>query len=65
MSEKQYLTSKEVCRMCQFSTSVLNALEASGELKPRRKLPTTGKRLYHIEDVENYLSSISTGGKRA
>lgn len=63
MVRNDYLTSKEVCVMCQFSVSVLNNLEVSGELKPRRKLPTTGKRLYHIDDVTKYLQTISTEGE--
>lgn len=60
MTRNNYLTSREVCQMCQFSTSVLNNLETTGELKPRRRLPTTGKRLYFIEDVKAYLQGIST-----
>lgn len=55
-----WMTSREVCKYCQFSMSVLNSLEKSGVLKPKRKLPINKRRLYNKEDVDKFLDSITT-----
>lgn len=55
-----FMTSSEVCKYLDISTSVLNGLEKTGELKPQRKLPTSHKRLYLKEDVDKFLKSITT-----
>ena len=58
--DKYFMTSKEVCRYCNISISVLNKLERDGNLKPNRKLPINHRRLYTKEDVDKFLDSIST-----
>jgi DNA-binding transcriptional MerR regulator len=55
----EYMSSTEVCRYLQFSSSVLNKLDKNGTLKPKRRLPSNNKRLYAKEDVDNFLNSIS------
>jgi len=60
VSESDFLTSGDVCRMCQISPSVLNYLNKKKILVPKRKLPTTGKRLYLRSDVLAYIESITT-----
>lgn len=55
-----FMSSSEVCEYLNISTSVLNGLEKTGKLKPKRKLPTSHKRLYLKEDVDRFLKSITT-----
>lgn len=55
-----FMSSSEVCKYLGISTSCLNNLEKKGNLKPRRKLPTSHKRLYLKEDVDKFLKSITT-----
>ena len=59
-SNENLMTSREVCKYCGFSISVLNKLESDGILKPKRKLPCSNRRLYSKDDVEAFLKSIST-----
>ena len=60
MVTNNFLTSGDVCRMCQISPSVLNYLNEKKILVPKRKLPTTKKRLYLYSDVQAYIESITT-----
>lgn len=62
MSEDEgedFMTSKEVVAYAGLTTSMLNSLERSGHLLPRRRIPTSGKRLYAKSDVDVFLESIS------
>lgn len=59
--QMEFLTSKEVCRYCNFSMALLNKLERDGQLKPKRRLPMNHRRLYAKEDVDKFLENISTG----
>ena len=58
-NNEAFMTSKDVCRYCGFSMSVLNKLEKDGILKPKRKLPINHRRLYRKIDVDNFVSSIT------
>lgn len=55
----EYMSSSEVKNYLNVSQSVLNGLMRSGELKPRRILPTNHKRLYAMEDVKAFEKSIT------
>lgn len=54
-----FMTSREVCKYCNFSIAVLNSLEKDGYLKPRRRLPISNKRLYIQADIDKFLESLS------
>ena len=56
---EEFMTSRDVCRYVQISMSMLNGLEKSGALVPRRKLPTNNRRLYSKKDVDVFLDSIT------
>ena len=43
-----------------LSLSLVNSLEAQGQLIPRRKLPTNNKRLYAKSDIDAFLERISS-----
>lgn len=53
-----FMTSSEICKFFEFDISVLNRLGRRGLLTPKRKLPTSGKRLYAVEEVNEYAESI-------
>lgn len=53
-----FMTSKEVCDFCGFSRVVLDRLERQGLLKPARKFPLSGKRLYLPADVDKYMEAV-------
>lgn len=55
-----YMSSRQVTAYAGITISLLNSLEAQGHLLPRRKIPTSGKRLYAQSDVDRFLDSIST-----
>lgn len=55
-----YMGSRQVIAYAGITMSLLNSLEASGHLLPRRKIPTSGKRLYAQSDVDAFLDRIST-----
>lgn len=56
-----YLSSRQVRQYMGITISMLNNLEAKGYLLPRRRVPTSGKRLYAKSDVDRFVESISTG----
>lgn len=55
-----YMSSRQVTAYAGITISLLNSLEAKGHLIPRRKIPTSGKRLYALSDVDAFLARIST-----
>lgn len=57
---EEFMTSREVCQYIQISMGMLNSLDKSGHLRPRRKLPTNNRRLYSKEDVDAFLDKITT-----
>lgn len=56
--DEEFITSSKVCSYLGISITLLNSLEKSGHLVPARKLPLSSKRLYRIEDVENFKQSV-------
>lgn len=59
VDNEDFMTSREVCRYCGFSMSVLNSLESAGTLAPKRRLPVSRRRMYSREDVDNFLVSLT------
>lgn len=59
-TDEEYLTSKQVAKYIGVSISLVNSLEESGDLVPRRKLPTNNRRLYALSDVNAFLDRISS-----
>lgn len=57
--DEEFMSSTDVCRYCGFSPGMLNSLEKSGDLKPRRKLPFGNKRLYARSEVDDFLRTLS------
>lgn len=57
---EDYLTSRETAEYMNVSLSLVNSLEAQGQLIPRRKLPTNNKRLYAKSDIDAFLERISS-----
>lgn len=57
-NDENFITSSKVCSYLGISTTLLNSLEKSGHLVPARKMPLSSKRLYRIEDVENFKESV-------
>lgn len=57
---EEYLTSRETAEYMNVSLSLVNSLEAQGQLIPRRKLPTNNKRLYAKSDIDAFLERISS-----
>lgn len=55
---ENFITSSKVCSYLGISITLLNSLEKSGHLVPARKMPLSNKRLYRIEDVENFKESV-------
>lgn len=55
-----FMTSTEVCQYLGCSVAVLNRLDKKNILKPIRRLPFNGKRLYSQNDIDRYLESITT-----
>ena len=60
-NDDEFITSSKVCYY--FSITLLNSLEKSGHLVPARKMPLSNKRLYRMEDVENFRESVQVNGK--
>ncbi len=58
MCSTEYLLVHEVRKILECSVTRLDTLERKGELVPRRRLPT-GRRLYHVDDVNSYLESLT------
>ena len=53
MGEEVLMTSREVCRYCGFSKSVLGRLDRQG-------LPARGSRLYSESEVAAYMDKLKS-----
>lgn len=61
MQVEDFMSSGDVCDYCQFSPSVLNRLQAQGDLTPARVLPVSKKRFFLRSDVEAYMNNLRQG----
>lgn len=57
-NDENFITSSKVCSYLGISITLLNSLEKSGHLVSARKMPLSNKRLYRIEDIENFKESV-------
>jgi DNA-binding transcriptional MerR regulator len=62
-NDDEFITSSKVCSYLGISITLLNSLEKSGHLVPARKMPLSNKRLYRMQDVENFRESVQVNGK--
>lgn len=53
------ITSWDVAEMLGTSKAYVRSLEKQGRLFPARQLPT-GRRLYRVADVEEFIKGIET-----
>ena len=60
MGEEVLMTSREVCRYCRFSKSVLGRLDRQELLVPARRLPASGRRLYRESEVAAYMDKLKS-----
>ena len=60
MGEEVLMTSREVCRYCGFSKSVLGRLDRQELLVPARRLPASGRRLYRESEVVAYMDKLKS-----
>lgn len=56
--EEDFITSSKVCSYLGISITLLNSLEKSGHLVPARRMPLSNKRLYRVQDVDNFKKSV-------